>query len=75
MDTLYDVKRTTNRRLGVLGVLPTLCDGRSAHSRPVFERIGADYGVTVLGWEGLPRRGGDPGRSTPAGLTEPRVLS
>src|SRR5215217_1179213 len=48
LDTIYDVKKFTNRRLSVIGVLPTLFDGRTAHSRTVLERIGDDYGVVVL---------------------------
>ena len=48
LDTIYDVKKFTNRRLSVIGVLPTLFDGRTAHSRTVLERIGEDYGVPVL---------------------------
>ena len=48
LDTIYDVKRMTNRRLSVLGVLPTLFDARTSHGRLVLERIGSDYGVPVL---------------------------
>jgi chromosome partitioning protein len=48
LDTIYDVKKFTNRRLSVIGVLPTMFDGRTAHSRTVLERIGDDYGVPVL---------------------------
>jgi chromosome partitioning protein len=48
LDTVYDVKKFTNRRLAVIGVLPTLFDGRTTHSRTVLERIGEDYGVAVL---------------------------
>ena len=48
LDTIYDVKKFTNRGLDVIGVLPTLFDGRTTHSRTVLERIGDDYGVTVL---------------------------
>jgi len=48
LDTIYDVKRFTNRRLSVIGVLPTLFDGRTTHGRTVLERIGDDYGVAVL---------------------------
>ncbi|MCW2810717.1 MAG: putative Soj/ParA-related protein [Friedmanniella sp.] len=48
LDTVHDVKRATNRRLQVLGVLPTLFDARTSHARTVLERIGADYGVPVL---------------------------
>jgi chromosome partitioning protein len=48
LDTVYDVKKITNRRLAVLGVLPTLYDGRTTHARRVLDRIGADYGVRLL---------------------------
>lgn len=48
LDTVHDVKKYTNRRLRVRGVLPTLFDGRTKHARLVLERIGADYGVRVL---------------------------
>jgi chromosome partitioning protein len=48
LDTIHDVKKITNRRLAVLGVLPTLYDGRTAHARRVLDRIGADYGVAVI---------------------------
>jgi chromosome partitioning protein len=34
--------------LAVIGVLPTLFDSRTTHGRTVVERIGDDYGVTVL---------------------------
>jgi chromosome partitioning protein len=48
LDTIHDVKRMTNRRLGVIGVLPTLYDGRTSHSQLVLQRIGDDYGVSVI---------------------------
>ena len=48
LDTIHDVRRMTNRRLRVIGVLPTLFDSRTTHGRLVLERIGDDYGVTVL---------------------------
>jgi chromosome partitioning protein len=48
LDTIYDVKKFTNHKLSVVGVLPTLFDGRTTHGRTVLERIGDDYGVTVL---------------------------
>jgi chromosome partitioning protein len=48
LDTIYDVKKFTNRGLDVIGVLPTQFDGRTTHGRTVLERIGDDYGVTVL---------------------------
>jgi chromosome partitioning protein len=48
LDTIHDVKKMTNRRLSVLGVLPTLYDSRTSHGRLVLDRIGEDYGVAVL---------------------------
>jgi chromosome partitioning protein len=48
LDTIFDVKRATNRRLTVVGVLPTLFDARTTHSQLVLQRIGSDYGVPVL---------------------------
>ena len=48
LDTIYDVKKFTNRKLVVIGVIPTLFDGRTTHARTVLDRIGEDYGVAVL---------------------------
>ena len=48
LDTIYDVRASTNPDLDVLGVLPTLFDARTKHARLVVEHIGEDYGVTVL---------------------------
>lgn len=48
LDTVHDVKRMTNRRLSVVGVLPTLFDARTTHGQLVLQRIGSDYGVPVL---------------------------
>ena len=48
LDTVHDVKRFTNRRLSVLGVLPTLYDARTTLGRAVLDRIGEDYGVAVI---------------------------
>ena len=48
LDTIHDVKRVTNRKLDVLGVLPTLYDSRTNHGRLVLERIGTDYGIAVI---------------------------
>ena len=42
LDTVHDVRRFTNRDLQVWGVLPTLYDGRTNHSRTVLETISAD---------------------------------
>lgn len=54
LDTIHDVKQMTNRRLEVIGVLPTLFDSRTKHSQLVLERIGDDYGVPVL-WPAIPK--------------------
>jgi chromosome partitioning protein len=48
LDTVHDVQRLTNARLRVLGVLPTLFDGRTNHARAVLGDIGERYGLTVL---------------------------
>jgi chromosome partitioning protein len=48
LDTIRDVKKFLNRRLTVLGILPTLYDGRSAHAREVLGDVGHRYGVPVL---------------------------
>lgn len=48
LDTVHDVRRLTNPRLQVRGVLPTLFDGRTAHSRAVLADVAARYQVKVL---------------------------
>ena len=48
LDTVADVKRILNTRLKVIGILPTMYDGRSNHSREVLEDVGARFGVPVL---------------------------
>ena len=48
LDTVADVRRLTNPRLRVRGVLPTLFDGRTAHSRAVLADVAARYDVPVL---------------------------
>ena len=48
LDTVHDVRRFTNRRLEVWGVLPTLFDGRTNHSRTVLETISATYQLEVV---------------------------
>jgi len=48
LDTIGDVKRLTNRSLRVLGVLPTLYDGRTNHARAVLADVAARYSVPVL---------------------------
>ncbi len=48
LDTVHDVRRFTNRKLEVWGVLPTLYDGRTNHSRTVLETISATYELEVV---------------------------
>ncbi len=48
LDTVHDVRRFTNRSLQVLGVLPTLYDGRTKHARAVLETISETYSLDVL---------------------------
>jgi chromosome partitioning protein len=48
LDTVHDVQRLTNRNLQVLGVLPTLFDPRTSHSREVLADIAGRYAVDVL---------------------------
>lgn len=48
LDTVHDVKRFTNRELEVWGVLPTLFDGRTNHSRTVLETISQTYDLPVV---------------------------
>jgi chromosome partitioning protein len=48
LDTVHDVRRFTNRGLQVWGVLPTLYDGRTNHSRTVLETISETYELDVV---------------------------
>ncbi|MDN5892574.1 MAG: ParA family protein [Nocardioides sp.] len=48
LDTVHDVRRFTNRKLKVWGVLPTLFDGRTNHSRTVLETISETYDLDVI---------------------------
>jgi chromosome partitioning protein len=48
METIADVQRLTNPRLHVVGMLPTLFDGRTSHAKAVLADLGPRYGVTVF---------------------------
>ena len=48
LDTVYDVRKFTNRDLEVWGVLPTLFDGRTNHSRAVLDNISQTYDLDVV---------------------------
>jgi chromosome partitioning protein len=49
LDTVHDVRAYTNKSLQVMGVLPTLFDGRTKHSRAVLDTIAETYDIDVLG--------------------------
>jgi chromosome partitioning protein len=46
--TIDDIRRLTNARLRVAGILPTMFDGRTRHARQVLDSIGPEFGVPVL---------------------------
>ena len=48
MDTVREVQRLTNADLRVLGVLPTLFDGRTTHARAVLADVTGRYGLDVV---------------------------
>ena len=48
LDTVHDVRRFTNRKLEVWGVLPTLYDGRTNHARAVLDNISETYQLDVI---------------------------
>jgi chromosome partitioning protein len=48
LDTIHDVQHLTNPGLQILGVLPTLYDGRTTHARAVLDTIADTYSLTVL---------------------------
>lgn len=47
METIGDVRHFTNPTLRVLGLVPTMYDGRSRHARAVLEDVGGRYSVKV----------------------------
>jgi chromosome partitioning protein len=48
LDTVHDVQRITNPQLRVMGVLPTLYDGRTTHAKQVLADITSRYGLDVI---------------------------
>ena len=48
LDTVHDVRRFTNPGLEVMGVLPTLFDGRTNHARAVLDNISDSYGLAIV---------------------------
>ena len=49
LETVEDVRSFANASLEVLGVIPTMYDGRTRHSRQVLGEIEERYGLRVLG--------------------------
>ena len=48
LDTVHDVRRFTNSRLEVWGVLPTMYDGRTNHAKAVLANISETYGLDIV---------------------------
>jgi chromosome partitioning protein len=48
LETIEDVRTFANADLVVLGVVATMYDGRTRHSRRVLDDVGARYGLRVL---------------------------
>jgi chromosome partitioning protein len=48
LDTVADVRKILNPELSVLGMLPTMFDGRTTHARAVLADLPERYGVPVL---------------------------
>lgn len=48
LDTVHDVRAATNPALEVWGVLPTMYDGRTTHSRRVLDTITEAYELDVI---------------------------
>jgi chromosome partitioning protein len=48
LDTIRDVQRILNPQLRVLGVLPTMFDGRTNHAKAVLADVSGRYGLEVL---------------------------
>ncbi len=49
LETIYDVKRLTNRALEVRGLIATMFDGRARHTREVLRDLLARYELPLIG--------------------------
>jgi chromosome partitioning protein len=49
LETVDDVRTYANEKLTVLGVVATMYDGRTRHSREVLEEVRSRHGLDVLG--------------------------
>ena len=48
LDTVVDVQKILNKDLRIIGILPTLFDGRSNHAQEVLADVGGRYDLPVL---------------------------
>ncbi|MGZ4209176.1 MAG: ParA family protein [Actinomycetota bacterium] len=48
LETIEDVRRLTNKQLTVRGIIPTMFDPRTQHSRQILEDVGRRYSIDVL---------------------------
>jgi chromosome partitioning protein len=48
LETIEDVRLFANEKLRVLGVIPTMFDGRTMHSRQVLAEVGERYGLPLF---------------------------
>jgi len=48
LETIEDVRRLTNRTLSVGGIIPTMYDPRTSHSREILADVGRRYGMRVF---------------------------
>ena len=49
LETIEDVRQFANEKLRVLGVLPTMFDARTTHSRQVLAEVEERYGLPLFG--------------------------
>ncbi len=48
LETVEDVRQFANEKLRVLGIIPTMFDGRTTHSRQVLAEVGDRYGLPLF---------------------------
>ena len=48
LETVEDVRQFANEKLSVLGVIPTMYDGRTTHARKVLGQVEESYGLRVF---------------------------
>ena len=48
LETVEDVRQFANEKLSVLGVIPTMYDGRTTHARKILGQVEESYGLRVF---------------------------